>query len=359
MSAITVRPIETVDEYRACQQIQRRAWGITDDTYLVPVATMISVQHAGGLVLGAFEGERLIGFSFAYLGRVRGRWALYSQLTGVDPEVQAHGVGEQLKRTQRAWTKAQGLALVAWTFDPMQAGNANFNLRHLGAFCRTYQVDYFGERTDALSAGLDSDRLLAEWPVEDAPIAWRDEADCPPLRIDVPLDLAVLKAREPETARAWQRRLRDAFVRAFADGYIAMDFVREQTADGPRASYQLRRPVLGASLDRWLALPASVRDLLGKLKAGLTALYGERLKGLYLFGSYARGDYREDSDINVLVVLDTVADYWSEIDRTSELTAALCLEYTVLIDRKFVSEDDWQRSTTNFMRNVRDDVVPM
>src|SRR6185437_11647260 len=138
--AVTIRPVETVAEYRACQALQRQAWGIVEDGYVVPVATMISVQHAGGLVLGAFlaadggADERLAGFAFAYLGRVRGRWALYSQLAAVDDSYRALGIGGRIKQAQRSWAREQGLALVAWTFDPMQAGNANFNLRRLGAF---------------------------------------------------------------------------------------------------------------------------------------------------------------------------------------------------------------------------------
>ena len=266
---ITIRPLTTVDEYRACQEIQRRAWGITEDGYVVPVATMISVQHAGGLVLGAFAGERLAGFAFGYLGRVRGRWVLYSQLTGVDPTVQDRGVGGRLKLGQRAWAKSQGLDLVAWSFDPLQAGNANFNLHRLGAFSRTYEVNYFGERTDALNVGLDTDRLLVEWPVEDTPRAWQQNgeardlvatewtadrrcrpqhlagspehaAGCAELRLDIPPDITALKARDPDLARAWQHAVRDAFRRAFAAGYVAMDFRRERA--GGRTSYILRRP---------------------------------------------------------------------------------------------------------------------
>ncbi len=236
--AITVRPVETVAEYHACQAVQRQAWGITEDGYVVPVATMISVQHAGGLVLGAFLDERLVGFAFGYLGRVRGQWALYSQLAGVDPRVQASGIGGRLKAAQRAWAKEQGLALVAWSFDPMQAGNANFNLRRLGAFSRTYQVNYFGERSDALNAGLDTDRLLVEWPVEDAPCPWQDET----VQIEIPPDIAALKSADPEVARAWQSRVREAFQRAFAEGYVAMDFARQTTDDGTRTCYVLRRP---------------------------------------------------------------------------------------------------------------------
>src|SRR5437899_5486318 len=101
---VTVRPVETIQEYRACQEVQRRAWGITEDGYVVPVATMISVQHAGGLVLGAFipdenstGDERLAGFAFGYLGRVDGRWALYSQLAAVDESLRDLGLGAGLK----------------------------------------------------------------------------------------------------------------------------------------------------------------------------------------------------------------------------------------------------------------------
>jgi predicted GNAT superfamily acetyltransferase len=282
--AVTIRPVQTVAEYRACQEIQRRAWGITEDGYVVPVATMISVQHAGGLVLGAFEGERLIGFAFAYLGRVRGKWALYSQLAAVDPSVQSHGVGGALKLAQRAWAREQGLALVAWSYDPLQAGNANFNLHRLGAFSRTYHVNYFGERTDALNVGLDTDRLLVEWPAEDRPRPWLGEDLEPveviesstsaegmrvplgladafrrlcvghgvpgneqdavnhPLYLEIPADIAALKARDLALARRWQQVVREAFLQAFAAGYIAMDFHRHAGPDGIRAWYVLRRP---------------------------------------------------------------------------------------------------------------------
>jgi predicted GNAT superfamily acetyltransferase len=270
--AITVRPVESVEEYRACQQIQRQAWGITEDGYVVPVATMISVQHAGGLVLGAFDEGQLVGFAFGYLGRVRGRWALYSQLAGVDPTVQDRGVGRQLKLAQRQWAKEQGLALVAWSYDPLQAGNANFNLRRLGAFSRTYEVNYFGERTDALNAGLDTDRLLVEWPVDDVPAPWaasnvrpmrvggwqlndsldQEIADAATanavIEVEIPMDLPRIKSRDPDLARAWQQSVRTWMLAAFARGYVACDFVREQDADAAHGFYVLRLPRAGVEL---------------------------------------------------------------------------------------------------------------
>lgn len=271
--AVTVRPVATHAEYRACQELQRRAWGITEDGYVVPVATMISVQHAGGLVLGAFvaseDGERLAGFAFAYLGRVGGRLALYSQLAAVDEALRDLGLGSRLKQTQRDWAREQGLDLVAWSFDPLQAGNANFNLRRLGAFCRVYYVNYFGERSDSLNAGLDSDRLLAEWPVAEGrcrekPVGpprdligddggprclWEPTASTADLlRIEIPGQIGELRQREPALARAWQLAVREAFQQSFAAGYAAVDVQREQLHERERMYYLLRRPRASRSL---------------------------------------------------------------------------------------------------------------
>src|SRR5919206_3680482 len=95
---ITIRRAETIADYRACQDAQRRAWGITEDGYVVPVATMVGAQLHGGLVLGAFLPDgRAVGVSFAFLGRVEGRPCLYSQLTGVVPDYQGRGIGSRLK----------------------------------------------------------------------------------------------------------------------------------------------------------------------------------------------------------------------------------------------------------------------
>src|SRR3954454_8148006 len=107
---ITIRPAESIDDYRACQNAQRKAWGVTEDGYLVPVATMVGAQLHGGLVLGAFlpDGEAA-GVSFAFLGRIEGRLCLYSQLTGVVPGRQSAGLGFRLKAAQRDEALAAGI----------------------------------------------------------------------------------------------------------------------------------------------------------------------------------------------------------------------------------------------------------
>src|ERR1700737_5027058 len=173
-TGLTIRDVGGADELRACQELQRRAWGITEDGYVLPVAVMAGAQKVGGLILGAFNGNQLVGFAFGFLGRLQDNLILYSQLTGVHPAHQSAGVGRLLKFEQRRRARDMGLDAVVWAFDPLQASNAAFNLGVLGATCRTYEVDLYGSRSDALNAGLATDRLLAEWSTQTEPAGRAD-----------------------------------------------------------------------------------------------------------------------------------------------------------------------------------------
>ncbi len=261
---ITIRRAETIADYVACQQAQRRAWGITDDSYIVPLATMVGAQLHGGLVLGAFtdSGEAL-GLSFGFLGKVEGRPCLYSQLTGVVPGQQGKGLGGRLKAAQREFAREQGLDCLAWAFDPLQAGNAHFNLDRLGATASKYVEDMYGRRSDALNANASTDRLIAEWATvpEDRPAApsdldrlprWievqeRPEAvpgriaDAEAALLEIPASIAALRQGQPELAEAWALAVRTAFTAAFAAGFRAEGFVRDGSDDQTRHYYLLRR----------------------------------------------------------------------------------------------------------------------
>jgi len=100
-----------------------------------------------------------------------------------------------------------------------------------------------------------------------------------------------------------------------------------------------------------------LESILGRYRKGLERLYDERLRGLYLFGSYARGDAEEGSDVDVLIVLDAVESTWSEIQRTSELTAELSLEFGVTVCGLFTSERRWRARESGFLRSVLDEGV--
>jgi predicted GNAT superfamily acetyltransferase len=261
-TAVTVRDVEGADELRACQDLQRRAWGITEDGYVMPVATMASAQRIGGLVLGAFDSNRnMVGFAFGFLGKLNGRLILWSQLTGVHPAHQSTGVGRLLKFEQRRRAGDMGLEAVAWAFDPLQASNAAFNLGVLGATCRTYELDMYGSRTDALNIGMATDRLLAEWSTSGEPggrtDGWPDAVDlidrqtgvphplpevprgAQHLQIEIPPRITEVKTRGSATAaREWQQAVREAFLSAFDAGFTITGFSR---ADPARPRYLLER----------------------------------------------------------------------------------------------------------------------
>jgi len=99
--------------------------------------------------------------------------------------------------------------------------------------------------------------------------------------------------------------------------------------------------------------PAEVRAILAELRARLENIYGDRLRGLYLYGSYARGDARVGSDLDVLVVLDQVHSYWEEIKRTSYVRAELSLAHDLTISLTYIGADDWHGGQTPFLRGVR------
>lgn len=272
---ITIRRAASPADYRACQDAQRRAWGIVEESYVVPVATMVGAQLHGGLVLGAFLPDgAAAGVSFGFLGRIEGRLGLYSQLTGVVPGFQGRGLGERLKRAQREIARDAGLDVIAWAFDPLQAGNAHFNLARLGATAGSCVVDMYGPRTDALNAGVPTDRLIATWETRaDLPRPPMDPAAAlrltrlivaapgpsgfvepgavvvPPnadaVLLEIPAALGRLRAESPGVADAWGRAVRAAFTGAFGAGYRATGFVRDEGGPLARAYYLLLRDDVG------------------------------------------------------------------------------------------------------------------
>ena len=104
-------------------------------------------------------------------------------------------------------------------------------------------------------------------------------------------------------------------------------------------------------------MPVHFKDLLTELKSRLTALYGVRMKGLCLYGSYARGEQQSESDVDVLIIVDRVDRYSLEIERTSKLISELSLKYHLSISRLFVTEDDWKNRDTPFLANAREEAI--
>ncbi len=267
MNEIEIRLCKTWNECVQCEELQKRVWEMPDYRDAVPANLLITAIKNGGILVGAFEGKQMIGFAFGFLGSEKVGDALRlkhtSHMLGVLPNARVKGLGAQMKWFQRAEALKQGLALMTWTYDPLQAVNAHLNLARLGAIARRYSRNVYGDMTDALNVGVASDRFEVEWYLTSARVAARetareisepdehaqmiyrvewDAAGLPvivdeqalegeSLLVEIPADLQGVKARNRALATRWRERTRDTFEGAFASGYVVCDFLRKTEHD--------------------------------------------------------------------------------------------------------------------------------
>ena len=223
---IVVRKCESLEEFQRCVELQREIWGEAD-LEVEPATMFVVAAHTGGEVLGAFDGNRMVGYTLAVAG-LRDRVSyLHSHMTGVLGEYRNRGVGRQLKLFQRAEALSRGIRLVQWTFDPLELRNAHFNLNRLGAICRKYQPNLYGVTTSPLHRGLATDRLLAEWHLDSARVVaaiedlTKDPVDAPAM-IELPVEFERWQREDSPRVAAVQARVREEFTGWFAKGYAAV-----------------------------------------------------------------------------------------------------------------------------------------
>jgi predicted GNAT superfamily acetyltransferase len=238
-TAVVIRECATTEEFDACVRLQREAFGLPD-LEISPRRHMIVSRRAGGWALGAFVENRLVGFVL-HLVAVRNKSEIigYSHMMAVARSAQNMGVGAQLKWAQRERALLEERRYIKWTWDPMQARNAHFNLNRLGVTVRAYDTNFYGtdyltfphERADG--HGLDSDRLSAEWDLL-APRVLELAAgraavvkDAPAAEIVIPTDWSALVESDPRAARREQLRVRAEFEEAFAARLVCAAFQRD------------------------------------------------------------------------------------------------------------------------------------
>ncbi len=234
---LEIRECTTLDELAECVVLQREVFELPE-VELSPVRHFIVTRNAGGFTLGAYDGARLAGFTLSVPAYLRGQRAYYSHMTGVRPEYQSHGVGAKLKWAQRTRALAEGVRYIKWTFEPVKARNAYFNLEKLGASVREYQVNFYGtdyavDPASGKQIGLQSDRLFAEWELDSLKVNTLAagerfvEGREPQEAIETVNDWTALIESDPAAALELQLGVRNRFLDAFARGLVGRGFRRD------------------------------------------------------------------------------------------------------------------------------------
>jgi predicted GNAT superfamily acetyltransferase len=223
---IVVRKCAGMEEFQRCVALQRKIWG-EDDLEVEPATLFVVAEETGGQVLGAFDSDRLVGYTLALVGFRDGTLFLHSHMTGVLAEYRDRGVGRALKLFQREEALGRGIRLIVWTFDPLELRNAHFNLNRLGAIARKYLPNLYGLTTSPLHLGLPTDRLWAEWQLDSARVvaAVEDLAKEPedaPATIELPAELDRWKQSDTASVAGVQAKVREEFIGWFARGYAAV-----------------------------------------------------------------------------------------------------------------------------------------
>src|SRR5919205_148962 len=207
MEETTIRECTTIEQFDRCVALQREAFGLPD-LELSPRRHLIVSRQAGGWTLGAFVADRMVGFVH-HMAAVRGDEIFgYSHVMAVAKDYQNKGVGARLKWAQRERALSEGRKLIKWTWDPMLARNAHFNLNRLGAIVETYADNFYGIET----SGLAGDRLFATWKLNSDRVCALASGSAAPVEakpvvtVAIPLEWAPLVKRDPQRARDEQAR---------------------------------------------------------------------------------------------------------------------------------------------------------
>lgn len=173
---VTIRSFQTIEEYRACVELQEETWGI-GFSERVPPAILKVAQILGGVSAGAYDTEgRLMGFVFGMTGLRDGEMVHWSDMLAVRPEARDSGLGGRLKAYQREQVMSRGVRTMFWTFDPLQAKNAHLNITRLGAVVREYRENMYGDTDSPLHRGIGTDRFVALWQLDSERVRGRLEA---------------------------------------------------------------------------------------------------------------------------------------------------------------------------------------
>jgi predicted GNAT superfamily acetyltransferase len=264
-----IRDLTSIADCQRVVDLEKAIWGYTESDDVVGVPILVVTVRRGGILLGAFDDGRLIGFVYSLPGLKNGRPMQWSHMLGVVPEARDTGLGTTLKLAQRRRALAMGLDLIEWTYDPLQALNAHLNFAKLGIVVEEYEENIYGDSSSPLHRGTPTDRFVAEWWIRTAHVERRlappaghpvrsdaarhlpsvtvtsrdgdwlrcDRVDLARtdrrLTVEIPGAFGDMMQRAPERALAWRLTTREIFTAYFARGYRVVDFLLDrQTGSG-------------------------------------------------------------------------------------------------------------------------------
>ncbi|MGP3533772.1 GNAT family N-acetyltransferase [Microbacterium sp. RD1] len=211
---VEIRELTTVAEVHEAAAVLASVW--PGDRHAMPANILRALQYSGNYVVGVFDDGRMVGASAAWFGAPGDR-TMHSHITGVIAAAQGRGVGRALKQHQRDWAFARDVGHITWTFDPLVARNAHFNLRVLGARVSRYLVDQYGSMNDDVNRGVPTDRLLVTWALAAPPVPTPDDDDVV-AEVLIPGDIEGLRRETPAAAAAWRTAVRGTLLGHFDRG---------------------------------------------------------------------------------------------------------------------------------------------
>ncbi len=221
-AGVAIRELVTADELNALPEFELRIWQGANE--VVSGNLLVAVVSEGGVALGAFAGERIVGAVFGF--PTRDPAILHSHYMAVDPEFRRQGLAVALKQRQRAWCLDHGYTTMRWTFDPLQLANAHLNLRVLGTEGTSYHVDHYGA-LGGINGGLPSDRLTVTWDLRSPRGGAASLAMAGERFVDVQRFAPDAIERAADEAIAARLALRDALAPVLADGWRVVDVDRD------------------------------------------------------------------------------------------------------------------------------------
>jgi predicted GNAT superfamily acetyltransferase len=272
MPRIMIREVSDIQGYRQCLKLQQETWG-RDFIDLVPGSMLMIAQKTGGLVLGAFFGHTMVGFVFGFAGWKGDLKIHWSDMLAVRKAYRNLKIGLRLKLRQRQLLRERGVQEIYWTFDPLESKNAYFNFQKLGITVEQYLPNLYGKTHSPLHRGLETDRFLAIWRIQEPPskstaagrlvsltrsqlinqcTLSRDNyllPGQPDLRLlgkkipaserlyfEIPEDISAISRTNPALARKWQLCTRRACQHYLKRGYIIRHFI-SALVDGRRGVF--------------------------------------------------------------------------------------------------------------------------